>query len=84
MNFCEDLQTLATTVDEATTDTGFESLVRNLSGIVNKDVPASFIKATLLALIKASGNRVSEVQTKRDGTTLSVSFSATGVRAAHA
>jgi hypothetical protein len=84
MNFCEDLRTLATTVDEATTDAGFESLVRNLSGIVNKDVPASFIKATLLALIKASGNPVSEVQTERDGTTLSVSFSATGVRAVHA
>lgn len=84
MNFCEDLQTLATTVDEATTDAGFESLVRNLNGIVNKDVPASFIKATLLALIKASASPVSDVQTKRDGKTLSVSFSATGVRAAHA
>jgi hypothetical protein len=84
MNLCEALQTLSAAVDETTTEAGFQALVRNLNGIVSHDVPVSFIKATLLALLKASESPVTDIQAKPDGKTLNVSFSASGVRAAHA
>ena len=84
MNLCEALQTLSERVDEVTTEAAFKFLVDNLNGIVSHDVPASFIKATLLALMKASESPASNVKVSRDGKVLNVSFSATGIRAAHA
>ena len=84
MNLCEALQTLSAAVDETRTEAGFKALVNNLNGIVSHDVPVDFIKATLLALLKASESPVTDVQVKPDGKTLSVSFSASGIRAAHA
>jgi hypothetical protein len=84
MNLCEALQTLSAAVDETTTEAGFKALVKNLNGIVSHDVPVDFIKATLLALLKASESPVTDVEVKPDGKTLHVSFSASGIRAAHA
>ncbi len=84
MNLCEAIELLSGKIDEVRTEEAFQNLLGHLNAIVKHDVPHSFIKATLLALVRSAHAPIGEVQTKLDGKTLSVSFAASGVRAASA
>ncbi len=82
MNLCESLSVLCKNIGEADTEEEYGRLLQSLNGIVKNDVPPDFIKATLLALMKAAATGPSDVRLAVEGDTLSISFLLAGVQAA--
>ncbi len=70
MNFCEDLPTLATDLDEATTRKEFNRVLDEAKDLVKEGAgpfPLFFTKPLIAALIAQSGGVVAEVQAPPPG-----------------
>lgn len=80
MNVCDDLRQLHQELDAVATEEAFHKLLKEMDDIVEQ-VPPSFIKATLVALVRVMGSGVEDIVVKAAGQTASVSFQVNGAAA---
>jgi hypothetical protein len=80
MNVCDDLRQLHQELDAVATEEAFQKLLKEMDDIVEQ-VPSSFIKATLVALVRVMGSGVEDIVVKAAGQTASVSFQVSGAAA---
>lgn len=80
MNLCDDLRQLHQELDAVATEEAFQKLLKEMDDIVEQ-VPPSFIKATLVALVRVMGSGVEDIVVKAAGQTASASFQVRGAAA---
>lgn len=77
MNVCEDLRQLHEHLDAASTEAAFKQFLKEMNDIVH-EVPPSFIKATLVALVRLMGLGVQDIAVKARDQAVDVSFRVMG------
>ncbi len=78
MNLCDSLKVLAGDIDEVSTDEQYSALLDSLTRTIERDLPISFYKSTLLALCRASGAGIGKIQSAQTADSFELSFEAVG------